>query len=118
MAVAQPGPRFRLLGARAAYVKYGLDTQEAALRAGELPDTPDFGREPPESWGLIGTEEAAEPVPTEPGRYLSFYEQMAAAILDGEPPPVPLEDAIAGLEIIEAARESAAAGEVRPLGEG
>ena len=116
MAVAQPGPRFRLLGARAAYVKYGLDTQEAALRSGERPDALGFGREEPESWGLVGTEEAAEPVPTEPGRYLSFYEQMAAAILDGAPPPVPLEDAIAGLEIIEAARESAAAGEVRPLG--
>ena len=116
MAVAQPGPRFRVLGSRAAYVKYGLDGQEAALRAGELPDAPGFGEEPPERWGLLGTEEAAEPVPTEPGRYLGFYEQMAAAVLDGGAPPVPLEDAIACLEVIEAARESAAAGEVRALG--
>ena len=118
MAVAQPGPRFRLLGTRAAYVKYGLDTQEAALRAGERPDEPGFGSEPAESWGRLGAEDTAEPVPTEPGRYLSFYEAMAAAILDGEPPPVPLEDAVAGLEVIEAARESAAAGVVCDVGPG
>jgi scyllo-inositol 2-dehydrogenase (NADP+) len=116
MAVAQPGPRFRLLGERAAYVKHGLDGQEAALRAGELPDAPGFGDEPPERWGLLGTDEAAEPFPTEPGRYLSFYELTAAAILEGGQPPVPLEDAIAGLELIEAARESAAAGAVVELG--
>ena len=120
MAVAQPGPRFRVLGSRAAYVKYGLDGQEAALRTGELPDAPGFGEEPPERWGLLGTEEAGagamEPVPTEPGRYLAFYEQMAEAVLHGGPPPVPLEDAIACLEVIEAARESAAAGDVRALG--
>ncbi len=115
MSVAQPGPRFRVLGARAAYVKHGLDPQEEALRAGERPDAPGFGQEPPERWGLLGSEEAAEPFPTEPGRYLSFYELMAAAILDGGPPPVPLEDALTGLEVIEAARESAAAGAVREL---
>jgi predicted dehydrogenase len=105
---AQHGPRFRLLGSRAAYIKYGLDVQEAAMRAGERPDSAGFGREPPETWGLLGTAEgAAELVETEPGRYLSFYEGMVAAIRDGAPPPVPLADAIAGLEVIEAARLSA-----------
>ena len=29
---AQPGPRFRVLGSRAAYVKYGLDVQEESIR--------------------------------------------------------------------------------------
>jgi scyllo-inositol 2-dehydrogenase (NADP+) len=31
---AQTGPRFRVLGSRAAYVKYGLDVQEELLRTG------------------------------------------------------------------------------------
>ena len=35
---AQPGPRFRVLGSRAAYVKYGLDVQEESMRAGRKPD--------------------------------------------------------------------------------
>jgi predicted dehydrogenase len=115
---AQPGPRFRLLGSRAAYVKYGLDVQEAALRAGERPDAPGFGREPPERWGLLGTEGSAEPIETEPGRYLAFYEAMVAAIREGSAPPVTLSEAIAGLEVIEAARASAERGVVVELGAG
>jgi predicted dehydrogenase len=107
LVTAQPGPRFRLLGSRAAYVKEGLDVQEAALRAGERPDAPGFGREPRERWGMLGAGDSVEPLETEPGRYLAFYEGMVAAIRDGARPPVPLFDAIAGLEVIEAARESA-----------
>ncbi|WP_197370535.1 Gfo/Idh/MocA family protein, partial [Streptomyces clavuligerus] len=34
---AQLGPRFRVLGSSAGFVKYGLDPQEAALRAGARP---------------------------------------------------------------------------------
>jgi len=34
---AQVGPRFRVLGYRAAFVKYGLDPQEAELRTGARP---------------------------------------------------------------------------------
>jgi scyllo-inositol 2-dehydrogenase (NADP+) len=104
---AQLGPRFRLLGSRSAYVKYGLDVQEAALRAGERPDAPGYGREPPERWGLLGASDAAEPLETEPGRYIAFYEGMVAAIREGTAPPVTLEEAIAGLTVIEAARRSA-----------
>jgi scyllo-inositol 2-dehydrogenase (NADP+) len=113
---AQPGPRFRLLGSSAAYVKDDLDGQEAAMRAGERPDAPGFGREPPERWGTLGTEDASQPIGTEDGRYLSFYERMAKAIRDGAPPPVPLEDAIASLEVIEAARRSAERGDIVNLG--
>jgi len=115
---AQPGPRFRLLGSRAAFVKDGLDVQEAALRAGERPDAPGFGREPPERWGLLGTEGSAEPIETEPGRYLAFYEAMVAAIRERSAPPVTLSEAIAGLEVIEAARASAERGAVVELGAG
>jgi predicted dehydrogenase len=113
---AQPGPRFRLLGSRAGYVKYGLDVQEAALRAGERPDAAGFGSEPPERWGTLGSEGASERVETEPGRYLAFYEGLVAAIRDGSPPPVSLSDAIVGLEVIEAARESAGRGVVVEFG--
>jgi scyllo-inositol 2-dehydrogenase (NADP+) len=115
---AQPGPRFRLLGSRAAYVKHGLDVQEAALRAGERPDAPGFGREPRERWGVLGTEDAGEPLETEPGRYLAFYEGIAAAIREAAPPPVTLDDAIAGLEVIEAARASSERGVVVEVGAG
>jgi predicted dehydrogenase len=80
MLAAQPGPRLRVLGSRAAYVKWGLDVQEEALRAGARPGDPGFGEEPPEAWGLLGTEEDAQPVQTEPGRYVEFYERMEQAV--------------------------------------
>jgi predicted dehydrogenase len=108
MLAAQAGPRLRALGSRAAYVKWGLDVQEDALRAGARPGDPGFGSEPPEAWGLLGTEEDAVPVETERGRYVEFYERMERAIREGQPPPVPLAAGIATLGVIEAAQSSAA----------
>jgi scyllo-inositol 2-dehydrogenase (NADP+) len=105
---AQPGPRFRMMGNRSAYVKHGLDVQEAALRDGGSPDEAHWGEEPPEAWGTLGAAGELRPVPTVPGAYPRFYESVVAAIGDGAPPPVDPADAVVGLEIIEAARRSAA----------
>jgi predicted dehydrogenase len=115
MMAAQPGPRLRALGTRAAYVKWGLDLQEEALRAGASPGDPGFGAEPREAWGRLGSEETSEAVPTEPGRYVEFYERMESAIRDGRPPPVPLSAGIDTLRIIEAARRSSAERTIIPM---
>jgi len=115
MLAAQPGPRLRALGTRAAYVKWGLDVQEDQLRAGESPRDAGFGEEPESAWGRLGTEEHAEQVPTERGRYVEFYEQVERAIRSSEPPPVPLSAGIETLRVIEAARRSSAERDVVPL---
>jgi predicted dehydrogenase len=112
---AQLGPRLRVLGERAAYVKHGLDGQEDALRAGERPDRPGWGEEPPERWGRLGTEEQAGPVRTEPGAYQRFYEGLAAALRGEGPPPVDPADAVAALRVLDAARRSAGEGVAVPL---
>ncbi|HJY41172.1 MAG TPA: Gfo/Idh/MocA family oxidoreductase [Steroidobacteraceae bacterium] len=104
---AQPLARTRVLGTRAAYLKMQGDVQEAALRSGARPDRPGWGEEPREHWGLLGVGDAAAPVRSEPGAYLQFYAGVVAALRDGAPPPVDPEDAVAGLEIIEAARSQA-----------
>jgi scyllo-inositol 2-dehydrogenase (NADP+) len=106
--VAQSGPRLRVLGDRAAFVKQSGDIQEAALRAGERPGSPGWGEEPPERWGILDDGVTQRPVKSEPGAYQSFYEGMVCCLRDGAPPPVDAEDAVRGLEIIEAARSSAA----------
>lgn len=112
---AQPGPRFRVLGTAAAYVKWGLDPQEDALRRGERPTSAEWGTEPPARWGSLGAGDATQPVPTDAGAYPVFYAAVAAALVDGAPPPVDPNDSIAGLAVIEAARRSAADGTaVRP----
>jgi predicted dehydrogenase len=106
LVAAQAAPRFRVLGTEAAYVKHGVDVQEAALREGRTPDEPDWGLEPEERWGLLGSDDDARPVPTERGFYLEFYERLAAALREGAPPPVDPADAVAVLELLDQARAS------------
>jgi predicted dehydrogenase len=115
MMAAQAGPRFRALGSESAYVKWGLDVQEAALREGARPGDGGFGEEPPGAWGKLGSDDDTRPVETERGRYVEFYERMERAIRDDAEPPVPLEAGIATLRVIEAARMSSTERSVIPL---
>jgi predicted dehydrogenase len=115
---AQEGPRMRVLGSRAAYTKFSLDAQEAALRGGARPGAPGWGEESSDRWGHVGAGDDIRPVRTEPGAYPEFYRGVAAALRHGGPPPVDPADSVAGLEIIEAARRSAAEGRVIALASG
>ena len=105
---ADLGPRFRVLGDRASYVAHGMDAQEEMLRAGRTPREPGWGQMPPETYGFLGVPGASRPVRTDPGAWQEFYAGVVNALEHGGPPPVPMEDAVAGLEIIEAALRSAA----------
>ena len=114
-ACAQAGPRLRVLGSKAGYVKHGLDVQEEPLRAGVRPGGEGWGREEPERWGLLGADGELRRVETERGDYGAFYAGVAAALREGAAPPVPATEAVAVLEVLEAARESAASGTVVAL---
>ncbi|MFG2608331.1 Gfo/Idh/MocA family oxidoreductase [Streptomyces sp. NPDC048514] len=110
---AQLGPRFRVLGSEAGYVKYGLDPQEAALREGGRPGTAaEWGTEDQALWGRIGSGESplsggGTPVPTLAGDYPAYYAAVAAALTGAGPNPVPAQEAAAALGVLEAARTSA-----------
>lgn len=110
------GPRMRLLGFRAAFEKFGLDVQEQALSEGARPDDPAWGREPSERWGRVSTGEDERTIETEPGDYQAFYRGVAASLREGAPPPVDPHDSVVGLEIIEAAQESARTEHVIAIG--
>ncbi|MDN5381028.1 MULTISPECIES: Gfo/Idh/MocA family oxidoreductase [Streptomyces] len=117
---AQLGPRFRVLGSRAGYVKYGLDPQEDALRAGKLPGPEGWGTEDEALWGRIGSGESpvtggGRPVPTLPGDYPAYYAAVVAALRENAPNPVTALEAAAALEVLEAARRSARDGVVVTL---
>jgi predicted dehydrogenase len=114
---AQPGARFRVMGDRAAYEKHGLDPQEGALRGGARPGDPGWGEEPESRWGTLGVGDDRRPIRTERGAYERFYAGIAAALGTGAPPPVDPMDAVAGLEVIEAAFRSSAEGRVVTMGE-
>lgn len=105
---ASLGPRFRVLGSRGSYLKFGLDPQEDALRSGGDPASPAWGTEPPERWGVVGAGEETEPVPTRSGAYQQFYAGVARHLTEeGAPPPVTMAEAVVGLRVLEAAAESA-----------
>ncbi|MBL1099648.1 Gfo/Idh/MocA family protein [Streptomyces coffeae] len=118
---AQLGPRFRVLGSEAGYVKYGLDPQEAALREGRRPANGiEWGAEPEGAWGRLGAGESpltggGLPVPTLPGDYPAYYAGVADALRDGGRPPVTAAEAAAALHVLEAARLSAAERRTVPL---
>ncbi|KUL47200.1 oxidoreductase [Streptomyces sp. NRRL F-4489] len=114
---AQLGPRFRVLGSRAGYVKYGLDPQEAALRAGQRPASGGgaddaWGVEPESCWGRLGSGESPQtgggvPVRTLRGDYPAYYAGIVRSLRDGVAPPVSAAEAAATLRVLEAARRQA-----------
>ncbi|PZG14365.1 Gfo/Idh/MocA family oxidoreductase [Nonomuraea aridisoli] len=104
---ARLGPRFRVLGSSAAFVKHGMDVQEERLRAGMPPDVPGFGDDEEDRWGVLGTPGDQQIVRTESGAYLDFYRGVAAALREGAAPPVDPDGAVEVLAVLEAARLSA-----------
>jgi len=114
--VAQIPPRMRVLGDAAAFVKRGLDVQEDQLDAGLLPGDDGWGADPQAQWATLGSDADAQPVPTVAGAYERFYAGVAEALRDGTAPPVDPWEAVRVLEILDAARRSAAEGCVVELG--
>ncbi len=89
--VTTPGPRFAVHGTGGSYVKYGLDVQEDALRAGQRPelgDLGDWGRDP--HVGALVLQGDAQPKLAAPvaGNYLQFYARLRDHLLGHGPAPV------------------------------
>jgi scyllo-inositol 2-dehydrogenase (NADP+) len=101
------GPRFRVLGLNGSYEKYEMDPQEEALRAGKRPGGQGWGQAAENDWGRLATtfngQSTDEKLPTLPGCYERFYEQVAAAVRGQADIPVQADDALRCLELIEAA---------------
>ncbi|MFG2568777.1 Gfo/Idh/MocA family oxidoreductase [Streptomyces sp. NPDC048567] len=122
---AQLGPRFRVLGSSAGFVKYGLDPQEAALREGARPAPGEpWGEEGEELWGRLGAGESpltggGTPVRTLPGDYPAYYAAVSDALRGTGDNPVTALQAAETLDVLEAARRSAREGitvTLRPTG--
>lgn len=109
MSLAAPdaGPRLRVLGAEAAFVSFGLDVQESQLRAGRDPTSGGWAVDPEVNWGELRRGPDVEHLVLAPGRYEHFYYSVAEALAGRGPMPVDINDAVATLQVIEAARRSA-----------
>ena len=71
-----------------------------------------WGVEAEDRWGRIQRCDVTERVPSERGRWDTYYPAFAAAVRGSGPVPVDPWDAVASLTVLDAARASAASGQV------
>ena len=107
----------RAYGSAGSYVAHGADVQAQAVFAGRRPvdegDT--WGYDAPEHWGTLHTAAGSRQVPSERGAYQDYYTRFAAALRGDGDFPVPAEQAVHTLEVLDAARLSAAENRVVEL---
>lgn len=110
MLASKLGPHFVIHGTKGSYVKYGLDPQENALKQGEIPGGPAWGKEPQEAWGTLshvdGDKITERPIPTEPGDYRGYYENVRDAILGKTALAVTPQAALSVMRVLELAQQS------------
>lgn len=96
-------------GSGGSFIKYGLDQQEAALKAGRKPGDAGWGEDDGEArLTLVDGEMAVTaPVAVERGDYRLFYSGLRDAIAGTGPNPVDPEDALEVMKLIELGMESA-----------
>ncbi|MBV9074469.1 MAG: oxidoreductase [Acidobacteria bacterium] len=110
MIALAPDLRFVIRGEGGAFVKYGIDPQEEALKHAEVPRDDTWGLESEAKWGTIyspgnaGT--VSEPVPTLPGDYRLFYANVRDAILGKSVPEVTHSQMLNVMYALELALES------------
>jgi scyllo-inositol 2-dehydrogenase (NADP+) len=108
--VSAPLPRFCMMGTAGSYTKWGMDPQEEALRAGARPASESWGKETRDQWGVLIIEKGGELMrssyPSASGNYGRYYVLLAAAIQKGAPNPVPPQEALRVIKLLELAEES------------
>lgn len=114
--VKQSGPRFQVHGSKGSFIKYGLDPQEDALRQGQKPGAPGWGKDQEQFYAEVtvgtGNLKISGKAETLPGSYESFYKGIYDAITSGGPVPVPAVEAMNTIKVIETAIKSSREGRV------
>lgn len=105
-----------LHGMKGSFLQQRSDLQEQQLLAGVTPSLESWCPAPALPDGLLHTEINGELVRretrSEPGNYMGYYEDVYKAITGLGPNPVPPEEAILNMRIIEAALESSKTGKI------
>ncbi len=103
-------PSYALHGRKGSYLKMRGDVQEDELKSGKNPGAADWGTEPEALAGILHTEKDGKIikgiVPTLQGNYYEIFEGLYIAIIENRGVPVPAQDGINTMRIIDAAIES------------
>ena len=114
--VPEVGPRFVVHGTKGSFVKYGLDVQEDALKAGGRPvvgNSDDWGRDP--RTGDVTTHTESGPVvtsaPNVAGNYLAYYAQLQGYLSGKErAPAVSPEQVLMDMQLLTLGQHSVTTG--------
>ena len=105
-----PGPTYQIHGTKGSFIKYGLDVQEEHLDRGDIPNTPDWGKEPESIWGTMKTEyegvEMTSIIESENGDYRDYFINLRDAIWGKCDLAVTAEEGANVMKIIDLAFQS------------
>ena len=108
--VREDTPRYIIHGTKGSFIKYGIDVQEDHLKAGIMPNMPEFGYETPQFNGILNTEingvHIRGQVTTERGSWHLLFQNIYDVIKNGQEPLIKNEDILAQLRIIEAVKKA------------
>lgn len=107
-------PSYILQGMKGSFIQQRSDLQEIQLNAGAVPSLKSWCPPPSQPDGLLHTEINGEVIRKEltstPGNYMNYYDDVYKALTEQAPNPVPAEDGIKTIKIIEAALKSSVEG--------
>ena len=110
---------YKIHGMKGSFLQHRSDLQEQQLQAGQKPTLSNWCAGPPAPDGLLHTETdgklSREQTTSSPGNYMGYYEDVFLAISGKGPNPVPADDGIRNMLIIEAALESVKSGKIVEL---
>ncbi len=110
-----PKPRWYVLGTAGSLVKQGVDPQEQAMIAGHIDAAAEVPENYPRLWREIDGQTCETVVDPVPGRWRSYYENIAAALEDRSVLAVKPESVRAVMVVLAAAVESATSGQAVTL---
>ena len=103
-------PAYAVHGTKGSFLKSRGDIQEDELKTGKKPTLEGWGIEPEDKAGILHTEKHGEVyrghIPTRPGNYYGLFDALYHSITEDKPEPVPAEDGIKVMKVIDAAIQS------------
>ncbi|MDR0922251.1 MAG: oxidoreductase [Lactobacillales bacterium] len=104
--VAKEYPQFILHGTKGSFIKYGPDQQENDLKAGIMPDAPNFGEDSPMYYGKVKYQNTngdwiEKQIKTPIGDYGRVYDAVYDTLVNGAPKLVSDEEVLTNIEILE-----------------
>lgn len=112
-------PRYVVRATNGTFEKFGVDPQEAALRAGIQPGEASWGQTSEKACVVCGGAHGLSiqgEMEIPPGDYRGFFTAVARAIRGEAPAPVTLDELLNQVIILEAVRESAQRGSLVKVG--